>query len=169
MNTKDKNNQHIVDILFVIALFCIFVLSAIFLISIGATIYSKTMSNMSSNFDSRTAVAYIVEKVHQSDEAGNVSIGEFNGQKALIISSYSAGREYKTYIYEFEGELKELMSRADVTLSCEAGQPIIKVDSFTIENVCDDLIKCHIDMPDDKNYTFYVTLHSDEGGQNDES
>lgn len=58
----EKQQRHIIDIFFVIALFCIFALSAIFLISIGADIYGKTVTNMENNFNTRTALAYVTER-----------------------------------------------------------------------------------------------------------
>ena len=43
---EEKQPKHIIDTLFVIALFSLFALSAIFLITIGANIYGRTVNNM---------------------------------------------------------------------------------------------------------------------------
>lgn len=158
---NEKQNRHIIDILFVIALFAIFVLSAVFLISIGAKIYSKTMSNMENNFNSRTAVAYITEKIHQSDENGNVSLGKFEGSDAIVIDSVMAGKEYVTYIYLHEGQIKELTLRKDIILSQSAGSPIIAVDDFTMEMVSDSLASFNITISNDESYHFYVNIYSE--------
>lgn len=157
---RESRERHIIDIIFVIALFCMFVLSSIFLISIGANIYSKTMTNMDTNFNSRTAVAYINEKIRQSDDLGAIHIESFDGCDALTISSEINGKLYTTYIYEFDGELRELMVRSDVTLSPAAGQSLLKVNSFSIEPVNDSLIKFIISMDSDEDYTFYTSIHS---------
>lgn len=162
---NEKNNRHIVDILFVIALFGIFVLSAVFLISIGANIYSKTMSNMNSNFNSRTAVAYITEKVRQSDTTGSISIGSFDGNNAIIISSTINDKEYTTYIYEFGGKLMELMVRSDLTLSPSAGQKLLDVNEFTITSVNPNLAHISLRLDNDEDYDFYISIHS--GGHDD--
>ena len=162
---KDNDSRHIVDILFVIALFSTFALSAIFLISIGSKIYSRTMESMSRNFHSRTASAYIIEKIHQSDEAGSISIGQFENSPAVIISSTHNDKKYLTYIYEYENTLKELTVRENVSLSPEAGQNIIDVNSFRPEMVNDNLIHCFLKMKDDENYDFYISLHT--GGANE--
>lgn len=163
---NEKNNRHIVDILFVIALFGIFVLSAVFLISIGANIYSKTMSNMNSNFNSRTAVAYITEKVRQSDTTDSISIGSFDGNNAIIISSTINDKEYTTYIYEFGGKLMELMVRSDLTLSPSAGQKLLDVNEFTITSVNPNLAHISLRLDNDEDYDFYISIHS--GGHDDE-
>ena len=108
---QQKQPKHIIDILFVIALFCLFALSAIFLISIGADIYGKTVNNMESNFDARTALAYVTEKIRQSDQKDQITIGKLDDCQALIITSQSADSVYYTYLYEYDGQLKELMVR----------------------------------------------------------
>lgn len=44
---KRKSNEpsrHIVDILFVLALFCVFAASALMLVTIGANVYKQTLS-----------------------------------------------------------------------------------------------------------------------------
>ena len=156
----EKDNKHIIDILFVIALFCLFVLSAIFLITIGANIYSKTMANMDTNFNSRTAIAYITERVRQSDENDSIDIGNFEDCPSLIIYSTKGDKDYITYIYEYEGELRELTVRSDVELSPKAGQSIIEVQEFTLEYVSENLVKCSITMEDNENCDFLVTLHT---------
>ncbi|MCR4787965.1 MAG: DUF4860 domain-containing protein [Lachnospiraceae bacterium] len=162
---NEKQNRHIIDILFVISLFALFVLSAVFLISIGAGIYSKTMSNMNANFDSRTAVAYINEKVHQSDVEGNVCIGDFDGCESIIITTFVNDLEYNTYIYEFDGYIRELTVRKDIALSPAAGSKILDVRNFNLTAVSDSLLKCDIDIDGQEIYSFYVAIRA--GGNNE--
>ncbi|MCR4850565.1 MAG: DUF4860 domain-containing protein [Lachnospiraceae bacterium] len=157
---NEKQNRHIIDILFVISLFAMFVLSAVFLISIGARIYSNTMDNMNSNFDSRTAVAYINEKVHQSDVSGNVRIGDFDGCEAIIITNYVKDLEYITYIYEYEGYIRELTVRKDIALSPAAGSTILGVKEFSLDGISDTLFKCEVNIDGEDDYSFYVSTGS---------
>ena len=163
---REKDNKHIIDVLFVLALFGAFVVSAIFIISIGANIYSKTMSNMDSNFNSRTAVAYINEKIRQSDSDGAISISSLDGEEALLITSLVNDIEYETYIYEHEGVLRELMVRSDITLSADAGQEILAVNDFSIEKISDSLFKFNIIMTDDESYEFFASIKT--GGADNE-
>ena len=160
MNTKE--NKHVIDILFVVALFSLFVLSAIFIISIGANIYSKTMKNMDNNFSSRTAAAYILEKIHQSDCDGNVRIDDFADIKAIAIYQTINDTDYITYIYEYDGSIREVTKRADLELSPSSGQEILEVSSFNIEETSDGLFKCVIAMEDEESYTFYAAIHTED-------
>ncbi len=160
---KLKQENHMIDILFVIALFCIFALSAIFLITIGANIYGKTVEHMQSNFNNRTSFAYITEKIRQSDTADSISVGELDGIPALLITNVQQDNEYITYIYEYEGCLKELMVRKDITLSPFAGQDIMMISDFQLKQVKEHLYAFTITTEDEAPYTLYVNTKSTGG------
>lgn len=157
---EERQQRHIIDVLFVLALFGIFALSAIFLITIGADIYGKTMNNMERNFDARTALAYITEKVRQSDLENQIDLGELDGCPALIISSGTEQNQYKTYLYEYQGTLKELMMKQDVLLSPSAGQDILAVSDFTLTFVNSHLVNCRITIDDEQSYDLFISVHS---------
>ena len=100
---NEKTDRHIIDILFVISLFALFVLSAVFLISIGAGIYSKTMYNMNANFDSRTAVAYINEKMEKAQGKKTASdITDDSIREFLRRNSNNEQEGEREYEGEFE-------------------------------------------------------------------
>lgn len=160
MNRQQEN--HIIDILFVIALFCIFALSAIFLITIGANIYGKTVSHMEENFNCRTSFAYVTEKIRQADQNGAVSAGEFGGQPAILIAETTSDTPYITYLYEYDGFLKELMVREDTPLSPDAGQNIISVKEFSLQKINNCLFAFTITTGENDSYKLYVSEKSQE-------
>jgi len=157
---NQKQDKHIIDVLFVIGLFCIFALSSIFLISIGANIYRKTVAHMDENFNARTSLSYVVEKIRQADTEGAISIGTFEGNPAVILSSEVNGIRYHTYIYEYHGMLKELMERSDVTLSVSAGQDILAMEQFELMEVNDHLVQCTLKTPEENTISFYICIRS---------
>lgn len=159
---NNKPDRHVIDLLFVIALFCIFALSAIFLISIGADIYGKTVTHMEQNFNGRTAFAYLTEKVRQSDRQGAVSVGELEGNPAVIITQENETAEYVTYLYEYHGYLKELLVRKDTPLGPEAGQNILAVTDFSISKVNDSLYSFHIAVDEKNSYRLFVSTRSEK-------
>lgn len=164
---KEQQEHHIIDILFVIALFCIFALSAVFLISIGANIYGKTISHMESNFNSRTSFAYVTEKIRQADKNGAIHAGDLDGCPALEITKTTGGISYITYLYEYDGYLKELMVREDTPLSPAAGQDILAVSEFSLAKINDKLFTFTITTTDGSSCSLYVSQKS-KGGNNDE-
>lgn len=166
MNEKQEN--HIIDILFVIALFCIFALSAIFLISIGANVYGKTVEHMDSNFSQRTSFAYVTEKIRQSDQLGAVSAGELDGHPALLIAQNIGGSEYITYLYEYDGYLKELMVRADTPLGPEAGQDILAITDFSLTEIHEGFFSFTITTDNGTSCSLYVSTKSAGGDSHEE-
>ncbi len=157
---EEKQQKHIIDIFFVITLFCLFALSAIFLISIGADIYGKTVNNMEQNFDTRTALAYITEKVRQSDQQDQLSVGNLDGHPALIISSHTTSSDYQTYLYAYDGQLKELMVKQGVTLGPETGQNILAVSDFDLHLEGENLISCTIEIDETHSYDLFISTHA---------
>lgn len=157
-----QQEHHIIDILFVIALFCIFALSAVFLITIGASVYGKTVSHMEENFNRRTSFAYVTEKIRQADQDGAVCVGEFDGLPAILITETTANTRYITYLYAYHGFLKELMVREDTPLSPAAGQDILSVTEFSFEKVDDKLFAFTIATDEENSCRLYVSERSRE-------
>lgn len=77
-------------------------------------------------------MSYISEKIHQGDEDGNVSIGMFDGNDALVIEQEYNEETYFTYIYTDQGNLKEIFIKDGVEADAAAGKTILPVRSFTI-------------------------------------
>lgn len=157
-------SKHIIDILFVLGLFCVFAASSVILIIFGADIYKKIVSNMQNNFSERTCTAYITEKIHQSDEYDSIEITDFAGLHTLSMKCYINDTEYTTRLYEYNGYLYELFSRTDIELTPDAGKQVVALHDLKFEMISDNLIKIsyYNNTSDDyDNFTnFYVSVHS---------
>lgn len=160
---REEPNKHIVDVLFVLALFGVFAASALMLVTIGANVYKQNVANMSTNFTKRTAFSYLSEKLRQNDTADAVSLGELEGIKALVLSQEIDGTDYATYLYLYDGYLKELYVRKDSFTGSEllsAGQDILALDSFHMEELSNHLIMLTMDTGDQEPITLYTALRS---------
>ena len=160
MDFKQKQ-RHIVDILFVLALFCIFALSALMLVLIGSNVYRKTVANMDDNYNTRTSLAYVTEKIHQFDETDAIEIGTLGDRDALILKTNTESSQYYTYIYMNDGYLKELFVSADSDLAPEAGQNILPIEDFQLNKINNKLYQFTISVDDKNQYTLYVSTHSE--------
>lgn len=155
-----KRQKSIVDVIFMITVFGVFMLSALFVVLFGAKIYKRTAHDMSVNFNSRTALAYVTEKMHQHDRRGGVEVTIDDGKPVLKLTQFINSDEYCTYLYEYDGYLKELTAKGDVGLVKNAGKNIIKLTSFTASKETDSLYRFNI-VDDEGNKTqFYVSLYS---------
>ena len=103
--TKQK---HMIDFIFPISLFFIFALCALTVLLFAARIYRSTTENSSLNYSARSGLSYISEKIHQNDADGNILVGELCGETALIMEQTYKDSVYYTYIYSYEGALREL-------------------------------------------------------------
>ena len=163
-----KQERHfVVDILFVLALFAVFTVSALVLVTIGADVYQHTVQDMSQNYDSRTAMAYITEKVRQADsvlEDGRpaVELGHLEHQPALILTDEIDGEYFTTYLYLYDGWLKELYLRKnsypgqDIS---EAGQNILQLDALEYKQLTDNLLSVSMTTTDGETRQLYLSLH----------
>lgn len=130
--------RHMIDFLFPVALFFVFSLSALTVILLATRIYKSTTENSSLNYTSRTSLSYISEKIHQHD-SGTISLGTFDGCDAIVLGQEIDGTVYYTYIYSYRNELKEIFLKDGADTDASAGQTILKVQNFSIEQASDGL------------------------------
>lgn len=159
MDFKQKN-RHMVDILFVIALFCVFAVSALMLVMIGSNVYKKTVHNMDQNYNTRTSFAYITEKIRQFDSQDAISVGSLEGTDALILTTTANDTIYNTYIYRYDGYLKELFVKSDAAISLESGQNILPISDFTLLAINEHLYQFTLTSENNITYDLYVSTRS---------
>ena len=161
---KEKGHRHIIDMLFVVALLFLFAISALMLIALGSSIYRRSTRIMQENYDSRTAYAYITEKLRQYDAGGNISSSVFDGQTAIRIDSIIEDTAYVTYLYEYDGALMELFTRADAgKIPPEQGQKIMEIADFQVVPRGDGILEISIELNDEETITFVTAQRSSEG------
>lgn len=131
--------RHMIDFLFPVALFFVFALSALTVILLATRIYQSTTRNSSLNDTSRTSLSYIAEKIHQQDTGGDIFLGTFDGCDALVLRQEKDQAAYCTYIYSYKNELKEIFLKDGASASASAGQTILKVQDFSMEQMKDGL------------------------------
>ena len=132
--------KHMIDMVFPIALFFVFALSALTVIVMATNVYQKTTSESALNYTAQTSLSYIREKISQADTDGGVTLTTLDGQDAMRLSTTENGNTYYTYIYAMDGELMELFVSADsATPSASAGRSILSVEAFDMEALGDNL------------------------------
>lgn len=162
MNHKEEN-RHIVDVLFVLALFCVFAISALMLVTIGANVYQKTVNNMDTNYSSRTAFSYVTEKIRQNDETQTISVGSLEDRPAIVLTQEIDDRLFHTYLYEYEGYLTELFTSADLNLGgdiLKAGHQLIPLEDFAITQINPSLYYFELSTTKEQSVSLYISTQS---------
>ena len=70
--------KHTIDILFPWALFGLLAICGLLVLILAADIYQDTTTMADENYESRTVLSYLTEKIHQNDN-GTVTIGSVDG------------------------------------------------------------------------------------------
>lgn len=161
-----KQPKHfIIDILFVLALFGVFTLSALMVVSIGAEVYRHIVADMDENYELRTTASYLTEKIRQSDffcDADNISVTDFSGIQTLTLSQEVDGENFYTHLYYHDGYLKELFTRSESHLgvgALGAGQKIMALSDFTPKQMDDNLITLSFTTTGGRSETLFLSTH----------
>lgn len=158
---EKTSGKHIIDGVFVICLLLMFLISALTVIAIGASIYKKNVEQTSENYSQRISFAYITEKVRQADQKGLVFVEERFGKNALVLQQEIDGTKYNTIIYDYEGYLCELFARDDLkTLYPQSGQKILQINSFDINEVTDGLLSATITDDNGIQESIFISIKS---------
>lgn len=128
-----KQKNHVVDLLFSLALFCVFAASALTIVIMGADVYQKSVNDMNRNSTIRTSLSYLSEKIHQNDAENGIRIDQLNDLPSLVLTQNLNGETYETWIYTYDGMLCEIMTDLENGFTPEEGQPILEIGSFSLE------------------------------------
>lgn len=154
-----EKQRHMVDKMFLIILFATFAICAFSLIMVGANVYSNTSGAMNENYEKRIDISYVTEKIKQWDEKDSIFIGTFHNKTALIHTEMVQGKKYRTYIYQENGALRELMVRDGLNTEKMQGEKIVSAKGFEIKEQ-DQLYDIKITGNDGKQYRTCVYKHS---------
>ena len=157
----DRKNRHNIDVVFVLVLFAVFAVSVLMVLMLGVSSYNDITHRMEDNYENRTAVAYIAEKMRQNGGEDCVSIGQYSEQPALIMEETIDGEDYATYIYYYDGSLREIFTYKDNFLEPQAGEVIVDAKGFELEKLSEDLIKVTVKMDDESSP--FVLLNTKAG------
>lgn len=118
--------RHTLEILFPLGLLALYALAAAAALLLTAGIYRQSMTDSEEAFSADTALAYVTEKLRAADAQDSVRV---EGD-ALVLSVSRGDVWYDTYIYCYDGCLRELMLRREVPFAPEQGRMLVELDSF---------------------------------------
>lgn len=165
---KRQRSEHMVQSLFMITLLGLFFICAVGVIAMGASVYQKTSAESSTDYQVRTSLTYIAEKARQCDQGGGLAIGTLDdGTQALLLPASYGGTAYVTYIYAYEGTLRELFVKNDSPTQANAGSVIMNITEMELtemENASDsdtsdlDSGTSDSDLADSENVLIQVSI-----------
>lgn len=156
-----QRKNRIIDI-FPMLLFLVFTLSALGIVTFSVQIYRNIVDRSEGRFDTETAAAYVSEKFRNHDQSGSIDLAEFMGNDAITIDETVKEVPYITYIYVYDGYVRELYTEKDKLGECSAedGNEILPMASMETERVSDRLIRLVFTDNDGRTEESYLSLKS---------
>lgn len=154
-----KREKGIVHTVCVLAVICMFGISAMMLGSVGASVYKNIAERNLNSFELRTSLSYVKTKINQYDEIGKIAVEERDGVKMLILSEDIEGEIFDTAVYFNKGKLYEITGAKGMKFKPDDGFAILSVDSFEITE-SNGLIKLVSTDEDGDSETLYVKLRN---------
>jgi uncharacterized Rossmann fold enzyme len=141
----------------------VFAAGALLLCTIGAGIYRQVATVMGENYDTRTGILYVAEKVRQNDVVGATRVEQLNDTDALVLVEQVTGESYETWIYVQDGMLCEELIAAGSAVDLAQSQSIMPVRVLDLELEEGGLLRISITDGDGQTESIMLLLRS-EGG-----
>ncbi|MDR0501171.1 MAG: DUF4860 domain-containing protein [Coriobacteriales bacterium] len=125
--------QRISDLILVLVLFAVFAIGAMLLSAIGSDVYRSTTANMQKDYDLRTGVLYIVEKIRQNDITDSLRVENVDGMDALVLSEDIANNVYETWIFVNDNMLCETLIASNSELDLATVQRIMPMKNMVLK------------------------------------
>ena len=166
MNNRNHQKQEkhfIVDILFVLALFGVFAVSALALVTIGADVYPAHCRRYGASITKagrRCLISW--KRCGRTIPLTVFFLTDLENVPALCMLSEIDEETYCTYLYLYDGHLKELFMREGASLGGQvlpAGTDIMDLQEFSLSYASDDLIRIFLRTASEEDHTFYIHVH----------
>ena len=129
---QGSKKRHSFEMVFIIALFCAFVVMSLLLVAFGSRIYKNTVDELQSSYAFRTSLSYIAGK-SRYNTANDVSVGNMEDVEILIFSEEAGGMIIDTAIYYHDGYLREIAIQSGTDFNLSSGSEIIELDGIDFE------------------------------------
>ena len=99
--------NHSINMMFTILLLGIFALTAIFVAVMGANVYANSAEKLQANFDTRTSLIYLSEKI-RTNPSDDYDVREVNGNTALVLTEHVGDFVFESWIFVSNERLSEI-------------------------------------------------------------
>lgn len=156
---ETKNRTGLVHLVSVLLIICIFAVSAMVLVNVGAIIYKNIAENNLETFQVRTSLSYVKTKINQYDSLEGVKVVEQDGMKQLVLSETIDNEVYDTIVYFYKGKLLEITHAQGTEFEPENGFTILSVNQFELSET-NGLIKLVATNKAGESETMFVKVRS---------
>ena len=150
------------EIMFVITLFFLYTICTMLLSMMVADTYRKGADRSERNYNMRTSVLYLTEKVRQTDAAEGISVRQTSQGDALVLGMSAEGERYETWIYVEDGYLCEVLLSKGADIAPGIGQKIMPLSSLNLQLGQEGLLQICVTDQTGETYTGKVLREAEE-------
>lgn len=141
MLSHENKSKGIFDSVIITALFCVYVVSVIFVLISGIRVYRSAAAAMIERYEKKTLISYLTVKIRHYDASDSIGIGYAGKEEALVLTEKYGSEIFKTYIYCYEGSVRELFIRDSATVETGDGEIITAAENLEFDMLSPSLIK----------------------------
>ena len=156
---KTSGSAHAMSGVFVFLLLGTFAVMGVLLILLGAQAYNSVVNSAQRCANERILRSYPLNKVRMNDNAEALSVRQIEGVDVLTIEQDYDGDIYETYVYCYDGYLRELFMAQEEEFYLEDGEGLVEAEYFRpkIEN---GMMSFEIGTANGENYQAKLALRS---------
>jgi hypothetical protein len=158
-----RRERDTAEITFVIVLFFLFTIFALLLSVMVADVYSRGEKRSESNYNMRTSVLYLTEKVRQTTASEGISVRQAGEGDALVLGMSAGDERYETWIYVEDGYLREVLLMQGTDVVPGIGQKIMPLSALVLELGPEGLLRIRVTDQTGKIYDGKVFLEGTGG------
>lgn len=155
-----KSKGKLANALFFLSLLCIFVICSVLVVSYQISGYHHILNENEVIQNQSLIASYLRNQVRFHDERGQIQIKSIDGVDVLALHQ----KETTTYLYVYDGVLKEFYAENDFPLTLQDGEDLFEVDQLTMKHHEGQLELTITNQGQDQ--TILIALES-QGGRND--
>jgi len=145
--------KHSVNMMFTVMLLGIFALAAVFVAVMGAKVYANSADKMQANFDTRTSIVYLSEKI-RTNPGDNYEVREVNGNTAIVLTEKIGENYFESWIFVANDRLSEVTVTKGDSFLPSAAQQIMDLKSLDAKIRDGGIELTVVTMAGDVNSTF---------------
>ena len=125
-----KEKHHALTNLAALLVLAVFAICILLVLLTGADLYQGLVEDGEEAYLRRTALQYLTTRVRQAE---TVTIGDLEGCESLVLEETIEGETYTTWVYCYEGWLRELYAVPGAVLPPGAGETVLEAERFSLK------------------------------------
>ena len=132
---RRNEKKHVIDFLFPLAVFFVLAASSVAIVVLASGFYSRQVKTSSASYS-------------------------FDGENALVIRQRYDEKDYVTYLYAYDGYLRELFIQDGTEAKASDGRKILETKDFGAKEISDGIFHLYCENEDGKKTDTFVSVKS---------